>query len=47
MWVFYAAAAPFLYGATNFVDKYLLEKRIKDPIAASVFGSLVSAPWVF
>lgn len=43
MWVFYAAAAPLLYSVTNFVDKYLLEKRIKDPIAASVFGSFVSA----
>lgn len=43
MWIFYALAAPFLYSITNFVDKYLLEKRIKDPIAASVFGSAVSS----
>ncbi|MFH0773498.1 MAG: EamA family transporter [bacterium] len=43
MWVLYALAAPFLYSVTNFVDKYLLEKRIKDPIAASIFGSAVSS----
>lgn len=42
MWVFYAALAPFLYSITNFVDKYLLEKKIKDPVAASIFGSFVT-----
>lgn len=41
-WYFYAAAAPTLYSITNFVDKFLIEKKIKDPMAITALSGLVS-----
>lgn len=43
MWIFFAGLTPFLYSVTNFIDKYILEKKIKDPTAATVFGSYVAS----
>lgn len=42
MWIIFATLTPFLYTVTNFIDKYILEKKIKDPTAATIFGSYVS-----
>lgn len=32
-WLFFATGAYLIYSATNFIDKYLVEKRVKDPIS--------------
>lgn len=42
MWIIFATLTPLLYTVTNFIDKYILEKKIKDPTAATIFGSYVS-----
>lgn len=41
-WYLYAAVTPVLYSVTNFVDKFLIEKKIKDPIAITALSGLVS-----
>lgn len=41
-WIYFALAAPALYGVTNFFDKFLIEKRIRDPLLITIFGGLVS-----
>jgi len=41
-WYLYAAVTPTLYSFTNFVDKFLLEKKVKDPIAISTLAGLAS-----
>ena len=41
-WYIFAAATPTLYSFTNFVDKFLIEKKIKDPIAITALSSVVS-----
>lgn len=44
-WVFYALLAPTLYTASTFVDKYILEKKLKDytpmPLYISLMGFVV------
>ncbi len=42
-WLPFAIAAPLLYGITNFFDKYLIEKRVRDPMLLTIFGGLVAA----
>lgn len=37
-WLFFAIAAPALYGISNFIDKFLVEKRISDPLVLNVLG---------
>ncbi|MBI3589215.1 MAG: EamA family transporter [Candidatus Liptonbacteria bacterium] len=37
-WIFFAIAAPALYAASNFVDKFLIEKRVRDPMILAVLG---------
>lgn len=40
-WLFFAIAAYLIYSVTNFIDKYLVEQRVKDPIAVIILdGSL-------
>lgn len=41
-WLPFAIAAPLLYGITNFFDKYLIEKRVRDPMLLTIFGGLVA-----
>src|SRR3990167_3349888 len=41
-WYFFAAAPMFLYGVSNFVDKFLIEKKIKDPLAMVTLSGLVT-----
>lgn len=48
-WIFYALLAPAAYAAINYVDKYLIESKVKDyrgmplysAIAGSVFGTAI------
>lgn len=35
-WIFYALAAPFVWSIVNFLDKFLVEKKIRDPFTLSV-----------
>jgi len=41
-WVFYAIAAPALYAVSNFFDKFLIEKRVRDPIILAIIGGFLS-----
>lgn len=41
-WLFLAIGAYALYSVTNFFDKFLVEKRIKDPIAIVILGGLTT-----
>jgi uncharacterized membrane protein len=40
-WIIFAIAAPALYGISNFFDKFLIEKKIKDPILLTIFGGVI------
>ncbi|MDP2789607.1 MAG: EamA family transporter [bacterium] len=39
-WLPFALAAPLLFGSTNFIDKFLIQKRVKDPIALTMIGGI-------
>ena len=41
-WYLFAAATPTLYSFTNFIDKFLIEKKIKDPIAITALACIAS-----
>lgn len=41
-WIFFAVAAPALFAATNFVDKFLVEKKVKDPLFITILSGLAS-----
>lgn len=41
-WYIFAAATPFFYSISVFIDKYLIEKRIKDPLALTALFALSS-----
>jgi len=40
-WLIFAIFATALYGASNFIDKFLIEKRVKDPILLTIFGGII------
>lgn len=37
-WLVFALAAPILYGITNFIEKFLIDKKVKDPIIVPIFA---------
>lgn len=39
-WLIPALIAAFLFGTTNFIDRFLVEKRIKDPFFVSIIGGV-------
>lgn len=41
LWIFFAIAAPAFYGISNLFDKFLIEKKIHDPILLTIFGGIV------
>ncbi len=41
-WMFYAIAAPALYAASNFFDKFLIEKRVRDPMILAILGGFLT-----
>lgn len=41
-WIVFAIAAPALYGITNFIDRFLIEKKVKDPVVLTIFSGLLS-----
>jgi uncharacterized membrane protein len=41
-WYFFAFLTPTFYSFSNFLDKFLIEKRIKEPIAITAIASIVS-----
>ncbi len=41
-WIFFAIAAPLLYAASNFFDKFLIEKRVRDPMILAIFGGFLT-----
>lgn len=41
-WYLFALATPILYSFTNFIDKFLLEKRIKDPLAITAIAGMAA-----
>lgn len=41
-WYLFAAATPAFYSVSNFVDKYLIEKKIREPLAITALSGLLS-----
>lgn len=41
-WFMLAFVAMVLFGATNFIDRFLVEKRIRDPFFVSIIGGVVA-----
>lgn len=41
-WYFFAAATPVLYSVTNYIDKFLVDKKIREPLAITAVFSLGS-----
>jgi len=42
MWLFLSLLAPFVFALTQFIDKYLIDKRIRDPWLITVLGGFGS-----
>ncbi len=40
-WLFWALLSPFLFSITNFFDKFLIEKKIKDPIIITILSGIL------
>lgn len=41
MWFYYALATPAIYSITNFIDKFLVDKKVKKPIVLTVANGFV------
>ncbi len=41
-WFFFALATPFLFSTSNFVDKFLVSKKLPNPLLLTVIASLVT-----
>jgi uncharacterized membrane protein len=41
-WIYFALASAAFYSVTNFIEKYLVEKKIKDPLIITIFSGLTS-----
>ncbi len=39
-WLLFALIPPAFYGVSNFLDKFLIEKKVKDPIIVTIFGGV-------
>lgn len=39
-WIFFAIAAPAIYAASSFIDKFLIEKRIRDYVVLTIYGGV-------
>lgn len=44
-WFFFAIAAPALYAVSNFVDKFIIEKHIKNFVVLTILGGFISLPF--
>lgn len=42
-WIFFAVAAQLSYAASNIMDRFLIEKRLRDPKNLSVLGGTLAA----
>lgn len=42
-WIVFALATPIFYGTTNFIDKFLVEKRIREPIVLTVLTGYLAS----
>jgi bacterial/archaeal transporter family protein len=41
-WIVFAIAAQALFAVSNFIDKFLIDKRIKDPLLVTILAGLAS-----
>jgi len=41
-WIYFALMTPALYGVTNLIGKFLIEKKINDPFLIVILGSFTS-----
>jgi len=41
-WLFFALLAPLFYSITNYIEKFLIEKRVKDPIFILVIAGVIT-----
>lgn len=42
LWIILAFSASLLFAVSNFIDRFLIEKRIKDPFFISILGGFVT-----
>lgn len=42
MWLFLSLLNPFVFAITHFTDKYLIDKKVRDPWLITVLGSMVA-----
>ncbi len=40
-WIFFAIVSPALNGTSVLIDKFLIEKKVKDPILLTIFGGII------
>lgn len=43
MWFYYALATPAIYSVTNFIDKFLVDKKVKTPMVLTVANGFIVA----
>ncbi len=41
-WIIFALLTPAMFGISNFIDKFLVEKRIKNPLLITLFMGVIS-----
>lgn len=49
-WIFFALAAPALFSVTNFFDKFIIEKKVRDPLIITIltgFATLILGIGIF
>ncbi len=40
-WLVFALVSPALFGASTIIDKFLIDKRVKDPVFLTAFGGFI------
>lgn len=46
-WILFALAAPALYAASSFIDKYVIDKHVKSFATLTILGGCVALPFSF
>lgn len=44
-WIFFAIAAPALYAVSNFIDKFIIEKHVKNFVTLTIIGGFMALPF--
>lgn len=41
-WFIYALITPAVYSVSNFIDKYIIERKIKEPVILTIYSGLIT-----